>query len=398
MEAPLTARPTFGEEDSRGSPAQPLPQELRDQLRRLLHQPPQSPSSAVGRAPAAGGEAARLRKQARKVIIIVVVDGWCWAYTMSRAFYIESTLQEPAIYVAGFALPGLIFMCGFVTPFLVGRACREMLPDMLEGLNRPVGDKFTREMAKFVTRAHVLRVFMVAVSGITSLVAAVESLSLNVESNAFVAFQWAAAIVPVLLAPAFGEVLTVWTIGQNLSFMLAEDKVSQLVTEVLRATAGTADFTALTTGVYRAHTDTARLSRMMQSQLLITTAMYFMLVVVWLYMAVGPRPDKGHKWYGAGSWYNFFFNEYLCVVMSTIWAGMGVYILMAPAKVTSACQRVADAVNDLRVTAKADGTAELATADELHRIEGLKRYINELNKDQGLGFLLLRKKITFTFV
>ena len=98
------------------------------------------------------------------------------------------------------------------------------------------------------------------------------------------------------------------------------------------------------------------------------------------------------------SWYNFFFNEYLCVVMSTIWAGMGVYILMAPAKVTSACQRVADAVNDLRVTAKADGTAELATADELHCIEGLKRYINELNKDQGLGFVLLRKKITFTFV
>ena len=65
-------------------------------------------------------------------------------------------------------------------------------------------DKFTREMAKFVKRAHVLRVFMVAVSGITSIVAAVESLSLNVESNAFVAFQWAAAIVPVLLAPAFG--------------------------------------------------------------------------------------------------------------------------------------------------------------------------------------------------
>ena len=299
MEAPLTARPTFGEEDSRGSPAQPLPQELRDQLRRLLHQPPQS--SAVGRAPAAGGEAARLRKQPRKVIIIVVVDGWCGAYTMSRAFYIESTLQEPAIYVAGFALPGLVFMCGFVAPFLVGRACREMLPDVLEGLNRPVGDKFTREMAKFVKRAHVLRVFMVAVSGITSIVAAVESLSLNVESNAFVAFQWAAAIVPVLLAPAFGEVLTVWTIGQNLSFMLAEDKVSQLVTEVWRATAGTADFTALTTGVYRAHTDTARLSRMMQSQLLITTAMYFMLVVVWLYMAVGPRLDKGHKWYGAAA-------------------------------------------------------------------------------------------------
>ena len=88
----------------------------------------------------------------------------------------------------------------------------------------------------------------------------------------------------------------------------------------------------------------------------------------------------------------------LGVAASTIVAGIGVYGLMAPAKVTSACQRVADAVNDLRVTVKADGTAELATAEELHRIEGLKRYINELNRDQGLGFVLLRKKITFTFV
>jgi hypothetical protein len=45
-----------------------------------------------------------------------------------------------------------------------------------------------------------------------------------------------------------------------------------------------------------------------------------------------------------------------------------------------------------------DGTVTLATSEQLHRIEGLKRYINEQNRDQGLGFLLLRKRITFTFV
>ena len=40
----------------------------------------------------------------------------------------------------------------------------------------------------------------------------------------------------------------------------------------------------------------------------------------------------------------------------------------------------------------------LATSEQLHRIEGLNRYINELNKNQGLGFLVLRKRITFTLV
>ena len=73
--------------------------------------------------------------------------------------------------------------------------------------------------------------------------------------------------------------------------------------------------------------------------------------------------------------------------------------LSGPAKVTSACQRIASAVNDLRLNAGAgDGTVTLATSEQLHRIEGLKRYINEQNRDQGLGFLLLRKRITFTFV
>lgn len=71
---------------------------------------------------------------------------------------------------------------------------------------------------------------------------------------------------------------------------------------------------------------------------------------------------------------------------------------MTPVRVTSACQRVAGAVNDLRVTAKADGTMQLATAEQLHHIEGLKRYINELYTDQGLGFVLLRKTFTFTCV
>jgi hypothetical protein len=32
------------------------------------------------------------------------------------------------------------------------------------------------------------------------------------------------------------------------------------------------------------------------------------------------------------------------------------------------------------------------------RLIDRSRYINELNRDQGLGFLLLRKKITFTLV
>eukprot|EP01046_Picozoa_sp_COSAG06_P061725 COSAG06_NODE_13652_length_1235_cov_1.310739_3_plen_128_part_00 len=127
--------------------------------------------------------------------------------------------------------------------------------------------------------------------------------------------------------------------------------------------------------------------------------MLFVLNLMALYIALGPRPPQpGPSFWDVANWYNILFNEYFCVVLSTLYCGLAVFNLMAPAKVTSACQRVADAVNDLRVTVRADGTAELATVEQGHRIEILKRYINELNRDQGLGFVLLRKKITFTFV
>ena len=52
-------------------------------------------------------------------------------------------------------------------------------------------------------------------------------------------------------------------------------------------------------------------------------------------------------------------------------------MLSTPARVTSACQQVASAVNDLRLTAHSDGDVALAEPEQLHRIEGLKRCSNE---------------------
>ena len=71
---------------------------------------------------------------------------------------------------------------------------------------------------------------------------------------------------------------------------------------------------------------------------------------------------------------------------------------LAPARVTTACQKVASAVNDLRVNAVDGQPAKLATLEQGQRIEILKRYIGELNRDQGLGVLILKKRITFTLV
>ena len=83
------------------------------------------------------------------------------------------------------------------------------------------------------------------------------------------------------------------------------------------------------------------------------------------------------------------------MINATFFAALLVWGLSGPAKVTSAYQKNTSSVDDLRGH---DGTVTLATSEQGHRIEILNRYINELNKNQGLGFLILRKRITSTLV
>eukprot|EP01046_Picozoa_sp_COSAG06_P018901 COSAG06_NODE_1329_length_9848_cov_10.776798_5_plen_384_part_00 len=381
MESPLTAGPSLAEAEAPTAPAQPLPQELRKQVRRMLLQPPRRGAVAAGES-----EAASRQRQAR--LAGGAVTGYCVsvAYPMFRAFTLAGAEGGGVAQAALSAVVG-VTLGALLTPQMF----REVIPHALAQLDAPVGPKAAGAVVRLLKGGRALLVYcLIFFGGLSVLVL--------VESKPETALQWASALNAVALSVPLALAGTAWIIGQNLAFLLAEDKVAQLVAEVQRATAATADYGAVTSGVYRAHTNTTRLSVLMQRHVLGGSAIYFAITFTYLYVALGPRPPLGPGWGGFGSWYNVFLNEYVCVALSTFAAGFGVFILMAPAKVTSACQRVADAVNDLRVTAKADGTAELATAEELHRIEGLKRYINELNRDQGLGFVLLRKKITFTFV
>ena len=125
----------------------------------------------------------------------------------------------------------------------------------------------------------------------------------------------------------------------------------------------------------------------------------FLATLAFLFYAVGPRPPHGDRWLGMGNWYNLFFHEYVCAFTAIFFAAMLVWGLSGPAKITSACQKIASAVNDLRVNAGDGGTVTLATSEQLHRMGlGLNSYINELNKNQGLGFLVLRMRITSTLM
>ena len=79
---------------------------------------------------------------------------------------------------------------------------------------------------------------------------------------------------------------------------------------------------------------------------------------------------------------------------------VGIWSLTRLAKITSECQALADAINRLRRVEGPGGANDIsmASTDELMKIEALVSYVKGMNRGQGMGFAIKRKRITFTLV
>ena len=111
------------------------------------------------------------------------------------------------------------------------------------------------------------------------------------------------------------------------------------------------------------------------------------------FVALERDPPPGHWWREYGMRYMFVF-------LSLGFLYSALVSLMAPAKVTTACQELGEAINDLTATEGPGGEddVKMASQEELLRIERLHGYVKGLNRGQGMGFTLKRKRITYTYV
>ena len=80
-------------------------------------------------------------------------------------------------------------------------------------------------------------------------------------------------------------------------------------------------------------------------------------------------------------------------IVGSIWQ------LVQPAKVTSACDELGDAIDELPA-AKTPGDAKLRmpTMEQDWHIESLLRYVRGHNRGKGMGFVLFSKRINYSFV
>ena len=225
---------------------------------------------------------------------------------------------------------------------------------------------------------------------------------------------WFAFIYTVVAFPTFVAKWLSLVFTPAVVFTLATEPVRQLTADVERTTADTADYDAAAVGVHNAHQTVLRLSNLALGPIFYNWTFMPVMCVVFLYLAVGPRPsltencdesrlpvifaDTDH--FLEGGWYNTFMHPYVCVVGLS----MGVYFMIMSlkpaAKVTNECQLLASAVNDLRFCEHAEHGrgVTLARPEHLIRIEGLERGIQGKNQGQGLGAIVLDHRITNTLV
>ena len=369
MDAPLRLPDAFEHTDQQPTAEpQPLPQELRDDIRRsqwLLQ---------------------RLGKWGPGA----VVGLWIWPLVFC-AYGAVTDVGVPSVAHVLAATCAAMWLTFFA---LGSRFVAVVVPHLLSQLDGArVSAKGTATLSKTVKGLKAYMAFFVLVMECLSVVVAIES-------KPDAPQKWAAAALLVTMAPALPLIMAPAQLAQDLIYQLAADAAGQVAADVQCTMAATADYNGLAKRVYRVHRDTVALSEKMTPVIFWAAVFDVLIVMFWLFVAVGPRPPReGNDWLGMGNWYNFFFHQYVAAFQTTTCAAQLVWVLSGPARITSACQKISSALNDLRVNAtEADGAVTLATTEQGHQIEVLNRYINELNKNQGLGFLVLRKRITSTLV
>eukprot|EP01046_Picozoa_sp_COSAG06_P031876 COSAG06_NODE_3141_length_5786_cov_31.010902_1_plen_434_part_00 len=357
--------------DDNEQSAQVLPLELRNKLRRYM---------------TVGG--VLLDKRQRAAFTHGRACWWmCMGYVLFRSLDAVENGRFAASVVAGVYCTFAVGIIVVVLPFY-----RDVIPYVDAQLDAPVGP------AAAATLTKALQGFGAQVAvGIVLLGGIITVVVYHMESSSIA--DHVLSIATVALIPPATTMAVARALIYDTAFLLAEDRVRQLAAEVRRTPAASADFNALAKGVFRAHADTEQLSSLMQTHVLFAVANLSLSAMAVLLIAIGPRPplDPSASWHEQ-HWFNIVLHPAICAVLVTYTSCQGIWALSTPTRVTSACQQVASAVNDMRLTAHPDGDVTLAEPEQLHRIEGLKRYINELNRDQGLGFILLRKRVTFTLV
>jgi hypothetical protein len=201
-----------------------------------------------------------------------------------------------------------------------------------------------------------------------------------------------AMLLGIVACPISGMICSGWLLFIFVPCLVAEEKIRQQTGRIRSKNARTADYDDIMGSIQSVHETTVRLGALLSPPLLGVMFCCLMIGGFWMMMALAPPPQD------VTSWALEYLPPWLLVLGVAMMYIGGLYPLFAAASVTGACEEMASAINELRGAKGPDGRVVLTSPENLTRIDGLRRYLRELNRHQGLGFSVRRKRITSTFV
>ena len=227
MDGPLAPVDAFEQSDQQPTAEpQPLPKELRDEVRRVL--------SLFQRAGNRGHLAGAL---------------WFWALGICAHGAFRDVRAKSAANV-WVIIPGINGVIAFA---LAHRVAAVVVPHVLSQLNGVrVSAKGTAALSKTVKGMKALVGYLALLSGCLSVV-------LAIESNPDAPHEWVAAALIVPLIPPM-LIILIGLVLADVIYLLAADAAYQIAADVQRGTAVTTDYDNLATRVHRVHMDTVVIS------------------------------------------------------------------------------------------------------------------------------------------
>jgi hypothetical protein len=200
------------------------------------------------------------------------------------------------------------------------------------------------------------------------------------------------ALLGIIACPISGIICSGWLMFIFVPCLVAEEMIRQQTARIRSKNARTADYDDIMAAIQSVHETTVRLGALLSPPLLGILFCCLMIGGFWMMIALAPPPQD------ANSWALEYLPPWLLVLGVAMMYIGGLYPLFAAANVTGACEEMASAINELRGAKGPDGRVVLTSPENLTRIDGLRRYLRELNRHQGLGFSVRRKRITSTYM
>jgi len=191
----------------------------------------------------------------------------------------------------------------------------------------------------------------------------------------------ACACIPVAAMSMIGSVFL-----DTVASAVIIDRLRLITDRVQRSTPTTADFD----GLLREIVDAQHLVSRVAAALETPTVLFIIAMVAvagdCFFLGIGPQPaDPEALWYKG--------PREMIISLGSFYVIFSILSLGQPAKATSACNALGEAINEL--TTKGAG---VPTKEQREVIEHLYGYVRNINRGKRMGFMVHRKRISHSFV